>query len=441
MKTRYLTILILALCVYSAKGSDALRLSAEDCCRIAVDNSRKISSQELALRQAELDRKIADISRLPNIQGMATGMYMLPDMDMMGMKVEMHGAYMAGLQLTQPIYAGGKISAGRGLARIGRQVAEEQLRMCRMDVMSDALHSYWTYVAVLDKVKLTQSYMAMMDTVYDQTCAAVEAGLATENDLLRISAKRSELSYQRKKAENGAELCRLALCNTLGIAYDSDIAPTDSVPTIESGLPGEADMMALPELALLRYKVDASRQQVKMALGDFLPTVGLSLGYNWYGNIKMKGFADAGGGMMVPYTNTMKDNFGIAMLAVQVPIFHWGEGAKKVRKARLEVERSQLDLEDTSRLLELRIQQASMNLQDGISMTQSARVSLDQANENLRVMHNLYDEGMCTLTDLLDAQNQWQQAHSDLIEATTQYQIYRTEWLRATGLLDEEYKQ
>ncbi|MDE5687915.1 MAG: TolC family protein [Paramuribaculum sp.] len=42
---------------------------------------------------------------------------------------------------------------------------------------------------------------------------------------------------------------------------------------------------------------------------------------------------------------------------------------------------------------------------------------------------------MSPLTDLLDAQTQWQQAQSNIIEAVTQYQIYNTAWIRATGQL------
>ena len=437
MKSKYIALSLLLACAPTIYGKETLKLTADDCCRMALESSQKVSRQQLAVRQADLDRKVADISRLPNVQGMATGMYMLPDMDMMGMNVEMRGAYMAGLQITQPIYAGGKITAGRRLAKIGKEVAEEQLRMDRMDVMADALHSYWTYVAVLDKVKLTESYSAMMDTLLQQTSVAVEAGLATDNDLLRVTAKRSEIAYQRKKAENGADLCRLALCNAIGVDFDSEIIPVDVAQHSENEGSLATDVSALPEIALLRQKVNASKQQVKLTLGDFLPTVGLSLSYNWYGNIKMKGYADVGGGMMVPYTTTMKDNLGMAMLAVSVPIFHWGEGVKKVKKARLEVERSQLELDENSRLLELRAHQAASNLEDGKMLIKTAETAMSQAEENLRVMQNRYDEGMSTLTDLLEAQSQWQQAHSDVIEASTQYQIYRIEWLRAVGHLGE----
>ncbi|MDE5869995.1 MAG: TolC family protein, partial [Muribaculaceae bacterium] len=393
MNTKYFLLSILLISLKPLFAQKPLLLNADDCCKMAIESSRDIANCELAKRQAEIDVKIADISRLPNIQGTAMGMYMLPDMDMMGMKVQMHGAYMAGLQITQPIYAGGKITAGRRLAGIGKEVAAEQLRMERMDVMADALKSYWTYIAVLDKVKLTKKYNSMIDSIYGQTSIAVEVGMATENDLLRISTKRSEINYQMKKAESGAELCRLALCKAIGVDFDSLIIPADTMPHYTNIGNLSTDISSRPEVALLRHKVRASEQQVKMVLGDFLPTVGLSLGYNWFGNIKMKGYADVGNGVTVPYTSKFNDNMGMAMLAVQIPIFHWGEGSKKVRKAKIDVQRSQLELEENSQLLELQARQAAMNVEDGWNLIKSAEVSMSQASENLRVMTNRYDEG------------------------------------------------
>ena len=66
---------------------------------------------------------------------------------------------------------------------------------------------------------------------------------------------------------------------------------------------------------------------------------------------------------------------------------------------------------------------------------QTAELSSRQAEENLRVMRDRYGQGLSTLTDLLDAQSQWQQAESNRIEALTQYKIYETEYLRCTGQL------
>ena len=69
-------------------------------------------------------------------------------------------------------------------------------------------------------------------------------------------------------------------------------------------------------------------------------------------------------------------------------------------------------------------------------MVETARIGQQQADENLRVMRQKYDAQMATMTDLLDAQAQWQQARSNRIEAETQYKIYETEYLRVTGGLE-----
>lgn len=421
---------------HELRAQQPMKLSMEQCRDMALTTSEELKQADNRLRQAELDDKIAATARLPKIEGSATGAYVLPDIEMTGMELAMRGAYMAGLTLTQPIYTGGKISAGRQMARLGRQIADQQLRMTRMDVLVDADNAYWSYIAVRRKVRMLESYSTQMDTIYKQTSSAVAAGMAIENDLLRIEAKRTEIEYQLQRARNGADLCRMALCNVIGAPLDTAIEPTDTTFNIESPTAISLDIARRPEVGLLEKQIDVNMQRIRDARSEMLPTVGLSAGYSYYGNIKLKGFADMGNGTTVPYTQEFRDGIGIAMLAVKIPIFHWGESRKKLHKARYELDNSQLELQRNMRLMSIEAQQAVQNVEDGYRMIHTAESGLRQAEENLRVMRNRYAAAMSPLTDLLDAQSQWQQAQSNLIEAQTQYMIYRTDYLRATGQLE-----
>ncbi len=402
---------------------------------MALAHSEELQQSENALRQAELDRKTAKTAFLPNIEASATGAYVLPDMDMMGTKLRMRGTYMAGINLMQPIYTGGKIATGHRLARIGEKAAAEQYRMTRMDVLAEADNAYWTYIAAGRKVRMMESYHAQMDTLHRQMEAALAAGMAIENDLLRIDAKRTEIDYQLQKVRNGADLCRMSLCRIVGVDFDTPIETTDTTFIVSRPERLAPDMDSRPELHLLELQVSAGKEQIRMARADMLPTVGLSVGYSYFGNIKLNGMADAGGGTMVPYSQKFEDGMGLAMLSVKIPIFHWGENRKKVRKARYELRNAELDLQKNTQLLTIEVQQAIRNVQDGYELIRTAEKGLQQAEENLRVMRNRYAVSMAPLTDLLDAQSQWQQAESNLIEAQTQYKIYETEYLRATGRL------
>jgi outer membrane protein TolC len=424
--------------VTSAPAQQALRLSLAECRAMALQYSEDMKRADNQKRQADLDKQIAFTNYLPKLDGSVMGEYMFPDMDMMGVELRMHGSYFAGLTLTQPIYTGGKIVAGNRLAKIGQQVSAEQQRATRMDILVDADHAYWTYLAVLQKVKVLERYSAQMDTLRMQTGTAVEAGMATDNELLRVDTKNTEINYQLQKARNGAELCRLSLCRVIGADYDTTLELTDA-PTVEAA-PAQlsTDLTARPELRMLDMQVAAERQKVKLARAELLPTIGLSVGYTYYGNIKTRTMVDTGDGVTVPYTSEFKDGIGLALLSVQIPLFHWGENFKKLSKSRLAVANSLLDRQKNERLMDIEVRRAVLNLGDGYRMVETADKGLRQATENLRVMTDRYQSSLSTLTDLLDAQSQWQQAESNLIEAQTQYRIYETEYRRATGTLEEE---
>ncbi|MCM1168855.1 MAG: TolC family protein [Bacteroides sp.] len=437
MKTLYVSLLCCLACVCApAQAPATLSLSQLKCRQLALEHSEDLQQAENRLRQAELDRKIATTAYFPNIAGSATGAYMLPDMDVMGMELRMRGTYMAGITLTQPVYAGGKITAGRRLAKIGEEAAAEQLQLARMDVIAEADNAYWTYVAVGQKVAMLQSLQSQMDTLRLQVGTAVSAGMATDNDLLRIEAKRSEILYQLQRVQNGLELCRMSLCRLIGAEFDTEIEVSSTIGDISEPSPKlPASIKNRPELSLLEKQVAAGRQQVRMERADMLPQIGLSLGYTYYGNIKLHSMMDVGNGMMMPIDHEFRDGIGLAMLAVKIPICHWGEKTKQVKKAKYALNNAELDLQKSSRLLSIEVQQAIRNLQDGYLLVQTAELGVQQSNENLRVMQNRYAAAMATLTDLLDAQSQWQQAQSNLIEAQTQYKIHETVYLRATGML------
>lgn len=422
------------LSVPEASAQKRLSLSLAQCREMALSQSEELQQADNKLRQAELDNEIATTAYLPKIDGTAIGAYMLPDMDMMGMELRMRGTYMAGISLTQPIYTGGKIATGKRLARIGNETAREQQRMTRMDVIVEADKAYWTYIAVARKVGMLESYSAQMDTLHRQVAAACRAGMATENDLLRIEAERSDVQYQLQKAKNGADLCRMSVCRIIGVGFDTQIEPTDTLVMGES-IPLASDLSLRPEIALLEKQVEADKQQIRMAKSDMLPSVGLMAGYTYYGNIKLEGTATTNDGSSQPFSQEFRDGIWMAMLSVRIPIFHWGENRKKVRKARYQLENSELELRKNTRLFSIEVQQSIRNVQDGQQLVQTAQTGLRQANENLRVTRNRYASSMAPLSDLLDAQSQWQQAESNLIEAQTQCKIYETEYLRATGKL------
>lgn len=430
-----ISLIILSLLV--SVNASALDLTLKECREMALKSDENLKIAENNLEGANLDRAVARTQYFPKFAGNATAIYSAPDSkigDMM--TLQMRGAYMAGINLTQPIYAGGKIIAANKMASVGQDIYRQQLRATRMDVIADAEKTYWTYVGVLEKVEMTKSYLALMDSIYEMTNNSVEIGMTNHQSLLRVNTRRSEILYRLNQAQAGADICRMALCRIIGVSDTTSIHPTESI-VINDILPlMNDDVSNRPEAIMLDKSIEIKKHEVTMTRADFLPVVGLQLGWSAYGNLKMKGWSQDEMGNPFPYTSTTNDNGFSGILSVQIPLFHWGEGIKKVRHAKLDVENARLSLQRNTKLMQLEARQNYSNIVTGLELITSADKAMNEANENLRMMREQYEVGLNTLTDLLEAQSQWQSSYSNLIEAQTQYRINQVEYLRSIGELE-----
>jgi outer membrane protein TolC len=426
-------------------------LSLKDCRRLALENNEQVMTANNAVEKAKLDRQIAFAQYLPKVDGSFT-MIQLQNQDLLdigdvlGLQLQTRGTYLAGINVTLPLYVGGQLTAANRLAAIGQKVSEEQRRKTEMQLIADVDNAYYQLIAVRAKVQMLEAYAQQMQGLYDQVKLAAGVQMATENDLLRITTKQNEVSYQLQKARNGEQLCGLALANIIGTDFEQPIIPTDTAFTqVTTSLPhregsGEGlllseDFSSRPDLLLLQQQVKANEVLVKKERSNYLPTLALIGSYSYHDNLKLKGELNLPSGRSLDYNHTIRGGSPYAMLALKLPIFHWGAELKKVKKAKLSLSDSQLQLQQLERSMRVEVRRAVQNVTDAQRMVETAALGRQQADENLRVMRQKYDNQLCTMTDLLDAQSQWQQARSNLIEAQAQLKIYETEYLRVTGRL------
>ena len=423
-------------------------LSLQECRQLALEYNEQIKTAENAVAKSKLDRQIAFAQYLPKLDGSVALIHMknvdILDQEFIGMQLQTRGTYMAGLNLTMPLYVGGQITSANRLARIGETVSQEMLRKTRMQVIADVDNTYYTLIAVHSKVEMLEAYSRQMQELYDQVKLAASVQLATDNDLLRVSTKQNEVDYQLQKARNGEQLCGLALANILGADFEQTIIPTDTLSVYgaqtstlnpQTSILSE-DFSSRPDLLLLQQQVKASEAMVKKTRSNYLPTVALVGRISHYDNLKLKGDMNLPSFRPLGINHTISGGSPMAMLSVSVPIFHWGAEIKKLKKAKLDLYDAKLQLQQNERGMRVEVHKAVQNVIDSRRMVQTATVGRQQADENLRIMRQKYDNQLCTLTDLLDAQSQWQQARSNLIEAQAQLKIYETEYLRVTGRLE-----
>lgn len=461
----YTLLLFSNLCAHAQE-----MLSLEECRNRAIEHSDELKIAQFQFEKAKAERAAMKTHYLPSLAGSANGVYLHKNIEMelylptvvpnpttgelvpnvmanpttgepivgadgnpifnmyawLPLEISLKGAYLAGISLEQPIYTGGKITAANTLTQIGMEMANDNIELQRAKILCDTDQAYWLFVSVQEKVKLAESYNKLLLQLEERVQLSHKTGLITQNEVLKVKVKHNEAKLQLQKARNGLELTRMALCRQVGLPLETKIATTDSV-TIGSiqfaSIDDQADVTNRPEFKLMQKNVGLAQQQIKLARADFLPTAGLSVGYNYVGGIEF-GNAD--------YSSSNAS----VLATVKIPIFHWGEGKQKQLAAQLEHSMKQQEMNKNTILMKLEIEQARLSVLDAQTRVQLAQESLKQADENLRVHTDNYEVGMAVLTDLLEAQAQWQQVYSELIEAKADMKLKETAWQKALGTLN-----
>lgn len=417
----------------------AQELTLDICRKMALENNETIKKATIEVQQAKLEKQIAVASYLPKLSGNATGAYLTEKETNMG-QLSFDGVYMAGLSIQQPVFAGGKITATHRKTKLGHEMSKENLRMKRQQIISETDKIYWNYVAVKEKAELIKQYILQLDSVYENTKVKVENLYSTESDLLRINSRISQAKYNLQKTQSGLDICKMALCHYIGLPLDATISIQETTESLKASIDTDqidtGSIYNRPEYALLQHQISINEQNVKVARSEFLPSLGLGIGYNWLGNIKYKMYSEDEMGNRKINSGTFDTNTGSIMLSLSVPIFHFGEGAKKVKKAKLNVDIARLDMQEKYRQMNIEKEEALHNLYSAKTMIDAALTSKSQAEENLRIMRIRYENGYAILTDLMDAQNVWEEANVSVIESLTQYKIYETDYKRTIGRLE-----
>ncbi|GAB1403332.1 TolC family protein [Lentimicrobium sp.] len=341
------------------------------------------------------------------------------------LNISLSGAYLVGVMMEQPVYAGGKISAGNKMAGIGAQMADINVELEQMNTIVEVDNAYWTHISVLHKVRLAQQAVDMLATLVEKAGDANEVGMSNRNDLLKAQVEYNKAKLDLQKAQNGLELSRMNLCRITGLPLNADVVAVDTLVSVQP--PAELSLTAetidgRPEYQLLDKSVAMQEQNIRLARADFMPLAGVQAAYSHLGGIELSG--------------TDFSNSGVNVLAsVKIPLFHWGEGAKKIKSAKIEKEIREIERDKNKHLLILEAEQSRLNVILAWERVQMNETSVAQAEENLRVTRDNYEVGLETITELLMAQTNWQKANSEMIDSQTDYKIKETAWLRSTGKL------
>lgn len=347
------------------------------------------------------------------------------------MEADTRNVFIAALNLTQPIFMGGKIVAYNKICDLKKELAQSKLNTEEEDIIEKVDEAYWRIVSLYNKKHAVQGLIDLLDKMTVDVDELIKAGVATKKDALTVSVKRNEAKMTMVRVDNGISLSKMQLAMYCGLplneSYDLADQTTESIP-VEMMLKPNMDEVYenRTEIKSLELAKAIYDEKVTVARAELLPTVALMGNYigmnpNLYNGIE----------------NKMGWQWNVGVV-VNVPVFHFGADFYKVKAAKSEALVQKLKLDETKEKIELQVSQYTFRQNEAIHKLQVANENMQEANENLRMAQLSFESGIITASNLLEAQTAWLGATSDVIDAEIEAKVVGIHLERSSGKLKKK---
>jgi len=342
----------------------------------------------------------------------------------MDLSLSLRNAYLASINVKQPVFMGGKIINAYKISKIGAEAAKVNYSREQEDMLIETELAYWRLVSLQQKIKLADKYQNLISEIVKQLSDAYEVGMIQKNNLLKAKVKLNEAKLKKQKALHGKELATLALERLIGIELGKSLTLTDSIVSDTSLFELEVteDMFEdRNDFQLLKAQYEIAKKQKSIAFAEFLPEIAVQASYS---ELRYE-----------LNDEEQKSQDTTLMASFSLPIFQWGETYAKNQQAKLKRDVAKLELEKGIELMKLEIRKNEFAVQDAKLRNEMAQASVEQAEENLRISQDNFELNRSTTTDLLEAQTEWQKAKSELLDAQIDQKAATLLLLKSIGKL------
>ncbi len=309
--------------------------------------------------------------------------------------------------------------------RLGVDVATLEREATRRDA---AFHAAALCLRVLEGKRLVAVADASVRALEGQEKIALSMfanGALAKNDLLRAQLGLSDARLRQIRAEGNVVIERgrvaayldLPRGNELDVAPVGDAAQADStvMPSVRDA---ESQSRNRIEIRAFRTRVEAANDRVDASWARLLPQV------------------DAVGTYRHFHGSVLEQDDAAFVGAVGTwDIWDWGEKYSAVDEAKDARDAATLAREKIEVDVRLEARQAAVEARDAHEALDVARLAVERAEENYRIVSHKFEQASGTAFDLVDAESLLSTSRAELESASYGWLIARLNVERATGAL------
>lgn len=331
------------------------------------------------------------------------------------------------IDLSQPIYQGGRIRYSIEKADIEQKIAELQTLQNEADIKLALLEQYMQLFSLYKQQTVLARNIEESTKRLENIKSKKRQGLITNNDVLRSELQLTNDRLALQEVDNSLTLMSQQLDILLGLDEQTLIVPDTTLLRQINPTSDYADYLQKAyrddwTMRRLRQETQLALNNQRLVKAEFRPQLSLY----------------AGNTLARPITRTMADYYNNSWnigLTLSYPLSSLYKSRHKLEEARLNIDASQQQEKLRKQSLRMEIRTALIRHQEAQDRVKALELSVRQARENYRIMRNRYFGQLSILTDLLDANSVLLDAELQLTTARARVIYTYYELQKACGLL------
>jgi outer membrane protein len=325
--------------------------------------------------------------------------------------------------LTEQVFNWGRTAKTVEASQAGFRLAEDGLVLTKQMLSYQVVPFFYGIVFFEEAIKVLDDNLKLFDqkrAIMDQR---FKAGLVSSFDINFLEVQVQAVKAQRLDFENSIHKFRLALNALAGRDPEAAFQPAaelaqEPVALTDEALLAEALARRL-EFQQIQHQLELGRASLDLARTGDKPTLIAAFNYE-----VRNGF--------LPEVDKMRGNWS-ALLSVSYPVFDGFRVKAQVAEAESGLKAVEMKKTDQERMIALEVRSALADLRTIEQKIDIERLKIRQAEDALRIADERYQNGLLSVTDLIEAQNALEGARLNYLQLVYNHNLGRYNLYRACG--------
>lgn len=420
----------IALCLLLSSLShsqmiDYQHLGLQQAIEIGLKNNKNIRISHLKQEMSATKEKDLKMEKLPDIEfhtsyNQVTNLFQYQD-GVLGKPTKydvINGMYDFTLSASIPVYMGGKIKNTEKKAAIDTQISALRTHLDERQLKMEVITAFLQIHHLKEQQSLINDKMKEDSVNIKQVKALKANGVVTVNEVLRTSLQLSNHKMSWTELDNDIQIAEHKLKTILSLPEQQEMhVDTEDLISDKAAIPyidelTETALSRNESVEITHKNLSLKELDQKLTKANYLPKI------------------TAGGEYFLKYPNMMffppepyAYRLGMIGLNLIYPIENLYKNKYKMQEARENIDLAKLQIEENEEKVKHNVYEAYKKFEETDQKVKIAEEAINQAKENYRIVRTKYANKLSLITELIDADNTYLEAESNLISVKINRQL------------------